>query len=156
MARWHLDNRATDEGKARERERNLARYEREADHRRKGAQDYYWRNVGPCREYSRNYRRNNPHRRRYANEVRAERMRSNPGFTPFGESAWVRLKRQYGNACAYCGARGSLVQDHVIPLAQGGRHAIANILPACVTCNAHKGSLFLSAWKLRETYPRGR
>lgn len=33
-----------------------------------------------------------------------------------------------------------LHRDHVIPLARGGAHAIANLVPACATCNTSKGA----------------
>lgn len=29
--------------------------------------------------------------------------------------------------------------DHVIPVAEGGRDELANLVPACVPCNRHKG-----------------
>ena len=46
--------------------------------------------------------------------------------------------------------------DHVVPVAKGGRHALANILPACGDCNAHKSDLLLVEWKQRPSYPQGR
>jgi 5-methylcytosine-specific restriction endonuclease McrA len=46
--------------------------------------------------------------------------------------------------------------DHVVPVARGGRHALANILPACGDCNAHKSDLLLVQWKQRPSYPQGR
>jgi len=59
---------------------------------------------------------------------------------------WVRLSRRYG-CCAYCGSTSRpLTQDHVIPLARGGRHAIGNLLPACQPCNSSKGAKLLIEW----------
>lgn len=77
-------------------------------------------------------------------------MLTNPGFVPFGEAEWQKLQRQYGYRCAYCSVRpGKLEKDHVVPLARGGRHAIANILPACKTCNISKYDSLLVEWRLR-------
>jgi 5-methylcytosine-specific restriction endonuclease McrA len=156
MAGWHKTNRATSEGKAREIVRNRARYERESDRRRAGAIDYYYRTQQLRIEYAREWRKENPHRRREQAERRADLMVNNPGFCPFGSTEWEALKRRHDYRCAYCGVRPEepLEKDHVIPLAKGGRHAIANILPACVTCNRHKSDLLLADWKGRPSYPR--
>ncbi len=53
---------------------------------------------------------------------------------------WRLLKARYQGRCAYCGSKPDvLTADHVVPLAHGGRHAIDNIVPACMSCNARKG-----------------
>lgn len=48
--------------------------------------------------------------------------------------------------CAYCGARGTLQEDHVVPVSKGGPHIIENILPACVSCNASKADTDAHEW----------
>lgn len=99
---------------------------------------------------SREYRRNNPDRRRAQEDARADRMRSNHGYAPFGAPEWEAMKRRHGSRCAYCGARSdSLEMDHVIPISRGGRHAIANILPACASCNRRKSAMLLVEWRYR-------
>lgn len=153
MAEWHRRNRATPEGKAKERERNAERYGREAPRRRAYAIDYYYEDQATSLARARRYRENNPHRRRSQRDRRSARMRTNPGFCPFGRSDWLKLVRRHDGRCFYCGSREALVMDHVVPLARGGRHAIANILPACPKCNGHKNDLLLSEWKRRPTYP---
>lgn len=50
------------------------------------------------------------------------------------------LKRD-GFTCAYCGARApsvSLVLDHVMPVARGGRNEPDNLVTSCDRCNAGK------------------
>jgi len=45
--------------------------------------------------------------------------------------------------CQYCGARGELTFDHVIPRARGGVTSWENVVAACSRCNLRKGSKML-------------
>jgi 5-methylcytosine-specific restriction endonuclease McrA len=45
-----------------------------------------------------------------------------------------------GFACQYCGSRGDMTFDHVIPRARGGRTTWENVVAACGPCNLRKGS----------------
>ena len=70
---------------------------------------------------------------------------------------WRRLLAAFDNRCAYCGAENvALAQDHVVPLSAGGPYSITNIVPACKSCNSHKGAMPLSEWageeKAKEIY----
>ena len=84
---------------------------------------------------------------RYAAQHRAEkqRRRARLAGVPHTLTAeqWVAVKAAYRQRCGYCNRRRSLYQDHVIPLAHGGEHVVSNIVPACWTCNAKKGSRIL-------------
>ncbi len=42
--------------------------------------------------------------------------------------------------CQYCGVRGELTFDHVIPRARGGRTCWENVVAACAPCNLRKGA----------------
>jgi 5-methylcytosine-specific restriction endonuclease McrA len=42
--------------------------------------------------------------------------------------------------CQYCGARGDLTFDHVVPRASGGVTSWQNVVAACSPCNLKKGS----------------
>ena len=42
--------------------------------------------------------------------------------------------------CQYCGARGDLTFDHVVPRSRGGITSWENVVAACSSCNLHKGS----------------
>ena len=49
----------------------------------------------------------------------------------------------YGYKCYYCGKEltiNNATQDHRIPLSRGGTDWIANIVPACKSCNSSKGT----------------
>lgn len=52
----------------------------------------------------------------------------------------LALRRANGR-CERCGRRARLQVDHVIPVAQGGSHALANLQALCSgpgSCHAHK------------------
>lgn len=42
--------------------------------------------------------------------------------------------------CQYCGAKGQMTFDHVIPRARGGKTIWENVVAACSPCNLRKGS----------------
>ncbi|HMO07764.1 MAG TPA: HNH endonuclease [Paracoccaceae bacterium] len=42
--------------------------------------------------------------------------------------------------CQYCGARGDLTFDHVVPRSRGGITAWDNVVAACSPCNLRKGN----------------
>ena len=46
--------------------------------------------------------------------------------------------------CQYCGSRGDLTFDHVVPRARGGRTSWQNVVAACSCCNLRKGSRSLA------------
>ena len=55
------------------------------------------------------------------------------------QAEWEARLVAYARRCAYCG-RGDrpLVREHVTPVSAGGTNDIANIVPACQSCNARK------------------
>lgn len=42
--------------------------------------------------------------------------------------------------CQYCGAKGDLTFDHVVPRSKGGVTSWENVVAACASCNLRKGS----------------
>jgi len=42
--------------------------------------------------------------------------------------------------CQYCGAKGELTFDHVVPRSRGGRTTWKNVVASCARCNLAKGS----------------
>lgn len=54
--------------------------------------------------------------------------------------------------CQYCGAKGELTFDHVIPRSKGGITSWKNVVAACSPCNLSKGarSLNQSSMRLRK------
>jgi 5-methylcytosine-specific restriction endonuclease McrA len=100
---------------------------------------------------SREWRIANPWRCRSYCASRRARKRGNEDSVGILGRDWVKTLRRYDFRCAYCSVRPqSIHMDHVIPLARGGRHAIANLVPACASCNQAKGAALLSEWKMRQ------
>lgn len=57
----------------------------------------------------------------------------------------------YGGLCVYCGKRWESI-DHRIPLARGGSHWPANLIPVCKSCNSRKHDR--TEREFREVSPR--
>ena len=57
---------------------------------------------------------------------------------------WYRqLVDSFGECCANCGATETLVLDHIIPIAKGGRSTLDNLQLLCAICNRIKGKLVI-------------
>lgn len=63
---------------------------------------------------------------------------------------WQALADAWGG-CAYCGESGTPLQkDCVQPISRGGRYTIANVVPACRSCNASKSNGEVTSWMRRK------
>jgi 5-methylcytosine-specific restriction endonuclease McrA len=109
-----------------------------------------WQAANPEKvlESSRKYRRTHPEkmrereRRRRALEAGAEGK--------FTEQEWSELKESYGQRCVYCNSKvEKLEPDHIEPLSRNGNNNIANIVPACRSCNSSKQDTPLLIWILK-------
>jgi len=58
-----------------------------------------------------------------------------------------------GFTCQYCGRKGDMTFDHVIPRARGGRTVWENVVAACGPCNLKKGSRTLAQAGMRLRRP---
>ena len=56
-------------------------------------------------------------------------------------------------SCQYCGAKGDLTFDHVLPRSRGGTTVWENVVAACSPCNLRKGNKTLkqSGFRLHRT-----
>jgi len=62
---------------------------------------------------------------------------------------WAALTTAWGG-CAYCGATDKPLQrDCVMAISRGGRYTLANIAPACGSCNASKCNEEVTGWLRR-------
>ncbi len=63
---------------------------------------------------------------------------------------WAALKEAWGG-CAYCGEKDKPLQrDCVLALSRGGRYTVANIVPACRSCNTSKCNDEVTGWLRRK------
>lgn len=66
------------------------------------------------------------------------------------DDQWFALQEAWGG-CAYCGAEAPAVQkDCVLPISRGGRYTLANVVPACASCNASKCNDEVTGWMRRK------
>ncbi|KRF36735.1 HNH endonuclease [Nocardioides sp. Soil805] len=72
------------------------------------------------------------------------------------EPQWAALREEWGG-CAYCGAGDAMLQkDTMLPISRGGRYTLANVVPACGSCNASKCNLEVTTWMRRKKLDEGR
>ena len=65
------------------------------------------------------------------------------------DDQWLTLTAAWGG-CAYCGVTGTPLQrDCVLPISRGGRYTLANVVPACRSCNASKCNHEVTGWMRR-------
>ena len=66
------------------------------------------------------------------------------------DAQWIALKRAWAG-CAFCGAVDtSLQRDCVLALSRGGRYTLANVVPACRSCNTSKCNHEVTGWLRRK------
>lgn len=61
--------------------------------------------------------------------------------------------RLLNGPCFYCGSKGEITLDHIIPLIKGGDHSVGNLVGACKACNSHKQGRFVTQWRYGKTMP---
>jgi 5-methylcytosine-specific restriction endonuclease McrA len=138
-------------------------HERERSKRRRSENPEYhkalskaWMNAHPekRREYKLRYRLR--HREQYLIQMRAavkkrKALKKGALISDFTGSQWKTMK-ELCNFCIYCGSDSTkLTQDHLTPLSHGGAHTEANIAPACISCNAKKGTMTLEEYHVATT-----
>jgi len=60
--------------------------------------------------------------------------------------ALLKAAEKHGASCYYCSEKldqEAITVDHVEPLANGGSHALGNLVLACKPCNQRKGSVLI-------------
>lgn len=83
----------------------------------------------------------------YANRRKRRLSRKTHDLT---DAQWDALRAAWGG-CAYCGvADQPLQKDCMLPIANGGRYTLANVVPACRSCNASKCSWEVTTWLRRK------
>lgn len=115
------------------------------------------------RSYIRNPERAKAHVRRhylanreaaYARAKAYRARRKNAPINDFTAAQWQEVLQTFNFHCAYClkpfSSELPSTQDHMQPLSKGGSHTIANIVPACLSCNSRKRTLTLAEWVAKQ------
>jgi len=138
-----------------EKDMDKTRRWRAANPEKRREQDRRWGAANPekVREWNRQWNAANPEKRRDATrrwraanpELSREQCRRRRSLKakaltiPFTADQLAHRMAFWGNACWLC--RGEYQEvDHVIPISLGGPHILANLRPACRSCNASKGA----------------
>ncbi|MEU1971012.1 HNH endonuclease signature motif containing protein [Microbacterium sp. NPDC019599] len=88
-------------------------------------------------------------RSRRARAARRRRARVSAADNDLTTAEWTAIRDAWA-ACAYCGATGvPLQRDCVLPISRGGRYTLANVVPACRSCNASKCNDEVTSWMRR-------
>ena len=91
-------------------------------------------------------------RSRKARAARKRKRRMDRVEHDLSDDQWTALQDAWGG-CAYCGAVGrSLQRDCVLALSRGGRYTLANIAPACSSCNTSKCNDEVTGWLRRKRF----
>ena len=89
-------------------------------------------------------------RSRKARSARKRQRRMGRVEHDLSDEQWAALTAAWGG-CAYCGATDRPLQkDCVLALSRGGRYTLANIAPACRSCNASKCNDEVTGWMRRK------
>ena len=59
---------------------------------------------------------------------------------PMNKKCWAEKCDKKRDEWPYCKSDKRITKDHKIPLTRGGSNWIANLAPACLTCNDSKGT----------------
>jgi len=108
---------------------------------------YHQLHAESRRAASAEWQKKNPDRHAFISANRRARELKAPGSHTYGE--WRAMVELFDSCCAYCGLRGPLTRDHVIPLARGGSNSIDNIVPSCRKCNARKNVVTRDEFRAR-------
>lgn len=66
------------------------------------------------------------------------------------DAQWAAILDAW-SGCAYCRADGvALQKDCILPISRGGRYTLANVVPACRSCNASKCNVEVVTWMRRK------
>lgn len=91
-------------------------------------------------------------RRRSAVASRRRRRRVAAADNDLTDAQWYDLIQAWGG-CAYCGTEEPALQrDTMLPISRGGRYTLANVVPACRSCNTSKCNTELTTWMRRKKY----
>ena len=111
--------------------------EANAEKVKKSQKKYEQNNKEKVKESKRQWKKRNPGAVMLEVEKRRARIICAPG-NGVSIDEWKHAMQEYSYRCVYCGKKGALTMDHVVPLIKGGAHDPSNIVPSCMACNVAK------------------
>lgn len=149
---------------AKERERDHAKRAADPEGERAKVRARYAKNPGPTLERCRKARAENPEWFRTLEQLRREKDQEKyraidatkrqrraaameaTQIKDLSAEQWEEIQAVFNWRCAYCPPncwrcsqkKHKLHQDHITPLSEGGSHTLANVVPACKSCNSKK------------------
>jgi 5-methylcytosine-specific restriction endonuclease McrA len=154
------------ENKERVTEYNKAYYAKNREHERQRSRRYQKENAEKIATAQRDYRKKNKSRIREREEQwratpqgrlkRLTTQRRRQGLLK-GQQSQIpaeqlnRLFEYFDYSCAYCGIKGNLTIDHVLPVASGGTD-LNNLVPACGSCNSSKSKKQMEVWYRKQSF----
>ena len=93
--------------------------------------------LGPCKYCGTLRWPNERHNRQDCDQILRHRRRKK-----IGARQRKRILERDSARCRQCGETEVLEMDHLIPIAQGGTNADANLQVLCPPCNKRKGAFF--------------
>lgn len=129
---WDIKNRDRLNAQAR------ARYARDPQRAMDTSRRWQKRNAEKIREGDRRRYSEDPAKFRIRDNLRRARIATVQSI-PFTPEQLQQKFAYYGNRCYLCGGDAEAM-DHVKPIARGGPHMLANLRPACKSCNSRKGA----------------
>lgn len=112
---------------------------------------YRERNKEELYDKTKEWKRNNIDKLRVHYNRRRIRERQEDYERYTSEDIKIRYD-EFNNVCAYCDSPDKITMDHILALSKGGKDAISNIIPACMTCNLSKGAKYVESWYVGREY----
>ena len=101
--------------------------------------------------YARAWREANPEKARAADKAHRHRRRARAGHITARDV--LETRERDGDFCCYCLLPIATDLEHCTPLARGGTNTADNLVMACHSCNARKGTKtvleFMNLWPTR-------
>jgi len=110
----------------------------------KDKRDWQQNNPEKVAKINRKWTQNNPEKHR----AQSQRRRAAKALVGTFFISKKEIAKIYSSPCFYCGSKGRITMDHVIPLSRGGWHSIGNLVAACKSCNSSKGTKTITEWKM--------
>lgn len=163
--------------KAKKKERDKIRYQNNKKELQEKQLQYYYANKEQRKEYQREYQKE--YYKKNKNKIIAyvcewqkkhpeiqnlkkKRRKIREGFDNYAQDQWHECLLFFDNKCAYSGeacmpynaddVADSISVDHIIPLSQGGKNVIWNVVPAKFKYNSSKGNKTIEDWYSQQEF----